>query len=141
MIFLLGRWRRNLPAAFMLRRTPIRKVGKKKPRESAIRPEHEALLRRFWAIAFQGFSRLTMANLKELAALPGRKVDSRNKFNRLRIELMPGIKGRDCIVCSDPAEHRHHIIALGCGGANHRDNLAPLCGKCHAEIHPHLQVV
>lgn len=29
----------------------------------------------------------------------------------------------------------HHIVPLGCGGANTRRNLLTLCGTCHGKIH------
>lgn len=35
----------------------------------------------------------------------------------------------------------HHIRSLSDGGLNKLDNLAGLCGDCHALIHPHNQVI
>jgi len=33
------------------------------------------------------------------------------------------------------AEHVHHLRPLVAGGTHERDNLMPLCRKCHAEVH------
>jgi 5-methylcytosine-specific restriction protein A len=34
-----------------------------------------------------------------------------------------------------PAEHVHHIVALGDGGSNADENLQALCRPCHSSIH------
>jgi len=31
--------------------------------------------------------------------------------------------------------HLHHKTPLGLGGTNHKDNLIPLCSKCHMKEH------
>jgi 5-methylcytosine-specific restriction endonuclease McrA len=43
-----------------------------------------------------------------------------------------------CLVCPEPAQHRHHIIQLQNGGPNDKQNLILLCEGCHRTIHPWL---
>lgn len=121
-----------------LKRTPIRKQSRKMPKETRLPDEHADRLRKFWIIASMGICKATLESMKELAAIRGRKIDSRNKFNRIRSQLLGGIKGRDCIACGCPASHRHHLISLSQGGTNSKENIAAVCHSCHAVVHPHL---
>lgn len=44
--------------------------------------------------------------------------------------------GRACICCGKSGSHRHHIIQLQHGGKNDKNNVVPICVKCHSDIHP-----
>jgi len=56
-----------------------------------------------------------------------------------RLRKHPVINLVPCWVCLDnPAYCMHHIIQLYHGGYNTKENLIPICDKCHAEIHSHL---
>ncbi len=44
-----------------------------------------------------------------------------------------------CYVCSSIATIRHHVRPLSKGGKNKRNNIVPLCHKCHCSVHPHMQ--
>lgn len=41
----------------------------------------------------------------------------------------------NCEVCGSPANCRHHISPLICGGTNQPANLINICYKCHCEVH------
>ena len=47
---------------------------------------------------------------------------------------------RQCLVCGEEADTRHHIVQLQNGGSNRKRNICFLCVDCHAEIHPWLAV-
>ncbi len=40
-----------------------------------------------------------------------------------------------CQYCGEKAEHVHHLIPIVVGGDNRKNNLIPLCLKCHGLIH------
>jgi len=122
-----------------LKRTRLRSVGKKKPTESPLSLEHEAILMRFWAIAGSGFRLLILGELQRIAALPGKKRCARNHFSRLKAAGHFGVKGRKCVCCGTAAQVPHHIIPLCNGGPNHKLNIAPVCNRHHELIHPHLK--
>lgn len=43
-----------------------------------------------------------------------------------------------CFCCrtGDRRLYWHHVIAIQHGGSNVRDNLVPICLRCHAAVHP-----
>jgi hypothetical protein len=46
-------------------------------------------------------------------------------------------RGARCFVCGvRDVEHAHHVIQLQHGGADIDRNKVPVCGVCHADIHP-----
>lgn len=61
----------------------------------------------------------------------------RNEFERK--DKHKKLWGTPCFSCGGKANHRHHIIALAKGGDNRRTNIVPICGSCHAKIHPWLK--
>jgi 5-methylcytosine-specific restriction endonuclease McrA len=124
----------------MIRRTRLKPRGKQSLRESKVSPDHERLLQLFWARVEQytvdGQQHKILAMLREYEAIPGRKVASRYNFDRIKHRFKTA--GYTCLVCTEDAQVRHHIIALGKGGPNARANVAALCEVCHGKIHPHL---
>lgn len=119
----------------MLIRSPLKKRGKQSLRESKITPDIESKLQRFWSAVASG--RRILPLLIQYAAIEGKKRASRYNFERIKHRYK--IAGQVCLVCGEPAEIRHHIIALGQGGPNCKANIAALCNRCHSLIHPHLQ--
>lgn len=43
--------------------------------------------------------------------------------------------GGRCYVCGKKSQHRHHVIPLYADGENTRDNVVPLCKRCHVKVH------
>lgn len=46
---------------------------------------------------------------------------------------------KNCFICKNKADVRHHIICLKNGGINSKKNLVSLCNKCHSDIHKWLK--
>lgn len=64
---------------------------------------------------------------------------TRAKFNRMSRPK----KGKvgNCWVCQEEKTlFRHHVIQVQHGGSNWDLNIVKICGRCHAEIHPWLEV-
>lgn len=61
----------------------------------------------------------------------------RRKFNK-PFKRFTKIFDKPCFVCSQPTDHRHHIIALVNGGDNRKINMVGLCKFHHTKVHPWL---
>lgn len=71
------------------------------------------------------------------ASLPGSYEFAREAAQRSRKRWHAGHSGAICFTgCGRKAEHAHHVIQLQHGGADISDNKVPLCGICHADVHP-----
>ena len=64
----------------------------------------------------------------------------RESFNKIKFDRHSLKSHKNCFICLQPANIRHHIIGLKNGGTNARRNLVSLCNHCHADIHPWLKV-
>lgn len=51
----------------------------------------------------------------------------------------PHISARNCYICDERADVRHHVIPLKNGGHNSFLNIRSLCNSCHADVHPWLK--
>lgn len=65
---------------------------------------------------------------------------TRTGFNDNKYRVFPMSQTCPCYVCGQKASVRHHVIPLGKGGRNRRNNIVPLCNVCHVKVHPHMQV-
>lgn len=43
--------------------------------------------------------------------------------------------GNTCVLCYAEANHPHHIVPRSAGGSDDKENMAPLCSRCHREVH------
>jgi 5-methylcytosine-specific restriction endonuclease McrA len=59
-------------------------------------------------------------------------------FDQNKIRHLSLTEKSNCFTCSNVATLRHHVIQLQNGGRNKRNNIVPLCSRCHGNIHPHL---
>lgn len=71
----------------------------------------------------------------------GRSPESRKAYGRTWRRIRDRVLAEQplCQKCLEagrytPATEVHHIIPLSCGGTHDRDNLMPLCKRCHSEI-------
>src|SRR5688572_9987758 len=98
----------------------------------------EQLLQRFWArvhhFTREGETYRIELMLREYGRMEFPRTASRNHHNRLCSKIR--IAGCKCLLCSEDAVHRHHIIFLSRGGINHSLNYAPLCSAHHQTFHP-----
>lgn len=63
----------------------------------------------------------------------------RRSFNRWA-SRHPAGEGQ-CFACLDQKKRQwHHIVQLQHGGPNRRENLVPVCARCHMKIHPWVEV-
>lgn len=124
----------------MLKRSPLNKRGKKSLRESKVSPEHQHILDIFWAKVSQfthdGQSWKIIDILKECSQIGGTKTASRYNFDRIKHRFKTS--GYTCLVCTEDAQVRHHIIQIQHGGPNAACNVCALCDGCHAKVHPWL---
>jgi hypothetical protein len=44
------------------------------------------------------------------------------------------VAGKECVRCSRPAEHAHHVLPRSFGGSDDPSNLAPVCSRCHPSL-------
>lgn len=62
---------------------------------------------------------------------------ARQDHNRNRGLWRKDFKDAMCFVCGDrKATQAHHVIQIQYGGADIFENKVPVCGICHADIHP-----
>ena len=50
-------------------------------------------------------------------------------------EYLEKTYGNTCVLCYADANHPHHIVPKSAGGADNPDNIVPLCGDCHSDVH------
>ena len=82
----------------------------------------------FWTRWRKGAPKIDL--LREFARFQFDGRQTREAFEASGIRLK-----RDCRVCGDVANHRHHIIQLRKGGMNAPKNIIALCRFCHALVH------
>src|SRR5688572_17769534 len=115
----------------MLRRSPLNKVGKSPLRESTLSPDDERLLQIFWAkvsrYTREGQQYKILELLKTYAEIEGSQAASRNHFNRIKRRFK--IAGLTCLVCTNDAMNRHHVLELRKGGGNCKANIVALCDE------------
>jgi 5-methylcytosine-specific restriction endonuclease McrA len=66
-------------------------------------------------------------------------VCKRRGFNYTKGYQFPLNRSIKCYLCAGEATLRHHVVPLAKGGRNRRNNIVPLCHKCHCKVHPHMQ--
>lgn len=59
----------------------------------------------------------------------------RSKFNNVKFDRHSLKSHKNCFICLNNADVRHHIIQLQNGGINSKKNLVSLCNSCHKKIH------
>jgi hypothetical protein len=64
---------------------------------------------------------------------------ARAGFDQNKIHHLPLTEKSNCFTCPNLATIRHHVIQIQNGGKNKRNNIVPLCSRCHSNIHPHLK--
>lgn len=119
-----------------LRRSPLKKCSNRVRRESALSDKQQRVLDRFWARFYAARTDEGRLNLLRSMAdrSKGKRTASRYHFDRMKSKLT--LRNKPCGVCDESATERHHIIPLDKGGKNCKQNLIPLCGSCHVQIHP-----
>ena len=98
----------------------------------------------FWARTKAAKSSVRLVELQVLANRPPPNPRTKEELAeaRARFEKMWFIRrvdGEACFVCGMPADVPHHILTLGGGGPNIKENIVPLCIACHVAVHPHLK--
>ena len=66
---------------------------------------------------------------------PKKPTGKRERFPELKDEgLRAFVRKMPCIVCTGTPTQCAHVMTKGAAGGD-RDNVVPLCGRCHAEQH------
>lgn len=65
--------------------------------------------------------------------------NQRTGFDHNKLVHLALTEKSNCYTCPNGATLRHHVIQIQNGGKNKRNNIVPLCSKCHSSIHPHLK--
>ena len=114
------------------RRKSLLKYGKPIPRM-----DQEYILKRFWKSVERGkTSRLILlihTSKIDISDKTSNPKEMRYNWNVIKSRYFG--RFRICFVCDEKARCNHHIIAIGNGGNNDRDNIVPLCNECHSLIH------
>lgn len=63
----------------------------------------------------------------------------RESFDKRKYKLHKFSYYKNCFICQNNSEIRHHLISLSKGGVNSKKNTISLCRKCHSDIHPWLK--
>lgn len=93
----------------------------------------------FWTMVNAGADR--MALLKQLSPVVIQRPDDWDRADQ-RAAATPKGRADTCFSCltGDRRLYWHHVLAIQHGGSTRYQNLVPICLKCHAHIHPWLDV-
>ena len=76
---------------------------------------------------------LVLSKLRELCKV---KIQNRIPYFIRRKKNKSVYIGGKCVACGIKSTVYHHVIMIVNGGPNRKENLVPLCTKCHQEVHP-----
>jgi hypothetical protein len=100
----------------------------------------DRVLAYFWTMVHADADRIAL--LKQIS---GVKIERPDDWDRAAQRAMAPPQTRATTICfscftGDRRLYWHHVIAIQHGGSTHLQNLVPICLKCHAMVHPWLDV-